>query len=484
MTQTLDQFVDESGPFVDELPPIIIDRSTLERYAECPHQAYHVEHRNVSTSSEDTETGNEVHDILARAVAERHEHGTSAHDLRELIDSLAVHSRPDVQPAVISSVRRSSWSIIQLLCTKPNGQERHPEDLLCFDGGRDEFSAQLAADILPANEDRGPVRLTCELDLVLATASERELDVIDWKSGWKWWTASEVRDAFQFQFYAWVAFNKWPSVDRLNFRVFMTRENTATSPVTFDRSEMFPIYNRLKTAVDLYLLHHDSPSADDVPAWPLPSRCSLCPAASICLMAHRPAVEVAIDPAGAVLQLAAMQAAADQMKANLTSYRRGNSGDIEAVAQHGLIYFGTDAPKAVRAKACDIYEISVPDSTSEPSPKPRKKKQPAPTPPADNGTPTAPATDALAKKPVLAANGGGDKIPDGPPPLPVTHGHLIESLCKLCDLSSGEVEKRLKLELPKKNWILVKEKAGWWSRFTDGEIKTLVPLKTWKKQPA
>jgi hypothetical protein len=92
---------------------------------------------------------------------------------------------------------------------------------------REDRSGQLAADLIPADDDRGAVRLTSELDLLMATASEEELDWCDWKSGWKWWTATDVRDAFQFQMHAWLIFHRFPTVSRINCRVFMTREGFA-----------------------------------------------------------------------------------------------------------------------------------------------------------------------------------------------------------------------------------------------------------------
>jgi hypothetical protein len=68
MSQTLQMFVDDT-PEAPAVP--VIDRSTLERWATCPHQAAHVDRGLVSNSSTDADVGNAAHDILAAAVKAR-----------------------------------------------------------------------------------------------------------------------------------------------------------------------------------------------------------------------------------------------------------------------------------------------------------------------------------------------------------------------------------------------------------------------------
>jgi hypothetical protein len=76
------------------------------------------------------------------------------------------------------------------------------------------------------------------------------------------------------------------------------------------------------TATGIYLQHIGDESPEDVPAWPTPEKCAICPAASRCSLASRPAADVATNPASALLQYVAVQAAADQLKANLTTFVR------------------------------------------------------------------------------------------------------------------------------------------------------------------
>jgi hypothetical protein len=348
----------EDLPFGVGLPPIILDRSTLERWGVvCPHQGWHCDRGGVSTGSTDTVVGDEVHKILAEACRMRQEESVQLRDLVDYMDAAAQVSRPDVQPLVISSLKRAAWPVARMLCQHANGSDRHPDDLIAYDGGREDRSGQLAADLIPADDDRGAVRLTSELDLLLATASEEELDWCDWKSGWKWWTATDVRDAFQFQMHAWLIFHRFPTVQRINCRVFMTREGFGTSPVTFHRDRDFwPIHKRLMTAAGVYLHYRvveQVEKAENVEAWPTPEKCAICPAAARCHLAHRPAADVAIDPAAALLQYAATQAAAEQMKANLTTYVRKRGSDI----QSGCVAFGANKPKAKRATTLDLYQV-------------------------------------------------------------------------------------------------------------------------------
>lgn len=357
-TQTmLEGFVDDEAP--EGPPPVVLDRSTLERWATCPHQAHHVDRGLVSSGSTEADSGNECHDILAAAVDVRHRHAVPARDLREYIDERAVKSRPDVQPEVVKALRKS-YPVVHLLCHHDNGEERNPDDILRYDGGEGDRRGQLGGDILPAPEDgsRGPVRLTCEVDLLLATASPEELDLWDWKSGWRYWTAGEVKESFQFQFYAWLVFHTYPEVRRVWVRVFMTREGAATSVVEFSRGrDLYQIHQRLLSAANLYLKFRDAGGPEDVDAWPAPDKCSICPAATRCLMAHLPERDLAADPEGYLRQYVATQAAADRMAARMAVKVRAEGRDmVFRDPAKGAVAFGMEKPKEVRKPACVVYE--------------------------------------------------------------------------------------------------------------------------------
>lgn len=339
-----------------EAPPIILGRSELELWATCPHAAFMLEKGQVSNESRLASEGDESHKVISACVKARRDKSANLYQLREIASDLAAKSRPDIQPGVIDACR-SVYPILEHLCHKPYDTERAPEDILRYDGGEGAQSGQLAFDLLPAAEDgsRGPVRLTGELDLLLATPSKEEVEVPDWKSGYKHWTASDIEQSFQFQFYAALVFRTYQSVNRVRVRVFMPRKGTSTSYVEFRRDQMYVIESRLKSAVDICLKHRDAKDASEVPAWPLPEKCAICPAAPYCKLAHRPELDFKLDEAAYLAQYVAMQAAADRM------------ADVMAVAvrQQGReivgdgFAFGVDAPASSRSKPCKLYQIKT-----------------------------------------------------------------------------------------------------------------------------
>lgn len=352
MTKTPQMFVDDTP----EAPPVpVVDRSTLERYAVCPLQAVLIDQGIVSNSGTDCDMGNEVHAILSEAVKARATDGARPDQLRDLIDGRAANSRPDVQPMVLDALRRT-YPIIELLCRHDNGQERAPDDLLRYDGGDGEAGGQLAADleVRTGGDETQTVRLTAEVDLLLATESREELDLWDWKAGRVHWTATDVKASFQFQFYAWLVFRNYQNVRRVNVRVYMTREASATSVVTFEARDFFGIERRLASAAYLFLKYRAA-APQHVPAWPAPEKCAICPAAIRCHAASKPAADLATDPERFLREYAATEAKADQMRAALTLKVRKEQRDL----RFDGIGFGVEEPRkeSPRAKPCKLYVV-------------------------------------------------------------------------------------------------------------------------------
>lgn len=346
-------FVDEEELTQTGPPPVVVDRSTLERWATCPHQAFHVDHHVVPNDSFDAQVGSAVHDVLSRACVARGMDAMPAHELRDSIEQWATQARPDIQPAVVAALRRV-YPIVRVLVELPgNSRERAPEDLIRFDGGKGDRSGQLALDLIPGDGSRGAIRLTTELDLLLATASPSELEICDWKSGRKHWTATDVADSFQFQFQAAAVFRCYPDVDRVSVRVFMTRDGEATSPVVFDRSRHFyAITQRLQSAVEVLLRFREAEAAEDVEAWPSPEKCGVCPAAArCCLVDRQPEREIAADPASHLRRLVVLDELAGRIKRGLSALVRETGKDIVLPD----VAFGANKPRAARAPMCDVY---------------------------------------------------------------------------------------------------------------------------------
>lgn len=340
--------------FTDDGPaPLVTDRSTLQTWATCPHQAALIDRKMVSTSSTPADVGNAVHDVIAAAVTARHMEAARPNELREIINVGAAASRPDIQPQVVAAVRRC-WPLIELVCFHETG-ERSPDDLIRYDSGKGEHSGQLAWDILPALEDgsRGAVRLTAELDLLMASpASAEELILVDFKSGWTHWTASDVKESFQFQAYSWLVMCNYPECKRVRVSIFMTRDGAATAEVEFTRQDFWAIQQRLVHAALDYAKYHAIPDVAEIPAWPAPEKCGVCPAATVCKLAHSPVKNLATDPESYLRQYLVIATAENQMKRALTDAvkKRGRDFTFSDVA------FGIEKPKAApRQPACDLY---------------------------------------------------------------------------------------------------------------------------------
>lgn len=341
--------IDIEELFIDEPAPprlVIIDRSTLERWADCPHAAHLIASGAVSNGGRMAEVGSAVHAIISGAVALRAEHAATPAQMREHIETEAQRSRPDIQPDVIAAMRRT-YPLVMAICSQPDsGEPRAPEDLLRYDGGKGARSGQLAADF-------GGVRLTCEVDLLTSTPSPEEVDLWDWKSGWKHWTAMSVLASFQFNFYSYLVLRNYPKVNTVRVRVFMTRTGETTGVVVFRRErDMYPTGARIGQAVELYQRHAGEKSAEDVPAWPSPDKCRVCDAVLVCKVASEPEADVAREPEQAVRQLVVLDARLAHLRKALSAQVRARGEDYK----FGDVCYGVGAPKGKpRATACKVY---------------------------------------------------------------------------------------------------------------------------------
>lgn len=346
----------------------VVDRSTLERYAICPQRAFLIAKHGIKSESDIASTGSEVHEVISKAVKERQTNATPSHDLRARMIDDAQKSRPDVQPETCRIIRTCNWDLANYLCFNPEtNRERHPDDLLIYDGGEKDRSGQVSADL---TVDGVTYRCTCEVDLGIATASDAEIEVTDWKAGFKWWTATMVKGAFQPRFYSWVLFNWFPKVNVISFRIFMCAESQFTSPVEFRREDMFEIQRQIESALRLRAATKGAESKD-VPAWPTAEKCAICPAAKFCVLCHGlPEAEVAIDPEMYLDSFVAHENLVSNMKANLTKYVRSIGHDLES----GPNAFGTNAPKTERAKSCSSYSLPVVEADISLEPKKKVKK--------------------------------------------------------------------------------------------------------------
>ena len=335
----------------------MLDRSTLEAWVECPAQGMAVERKLCLTGSAEADAGNSVHEAIAKVTAAivRGEISKTA-EARDLLMDCVRRSRPDVQPAAIEGIAASAWSICQTLLFHENGEPRHPEDIVAHDGGDDAHRGQIAHDF-ELGEQR--IRLTCEVDLLLATASAAELELIDYKTGRAIWSADDISESFQLGcFYPALVLLNFPSAESVRVRVWNTRINRLTGAVVFTRKRFLAdALDRIRTALEIRAKWLGKQFAQ-VETWPTPDKCCICPAASKCPGAVTKGMtprEVVENPVAALQRMLSHESAATAFRAMLTKHV-DDHGDI--TLPDGTC-FGRDKPAPARKPSADVYAISV-----------------------------------------------------------------------------------------------------------------------------
>lgn len=317
---------------IEDIP--VLDRSTLERWATCPRQAWA---REVEPSLPTMEqgVGTEGHAALSDAVAAYLDEMGQMRpaELCQWLKTRLKECRTDLQPQVLDAFAPSfAWEWAHFIVG------RSPLDIMRFDGGPGEQSGQVSRDVTIGND---VVRLTSEVDLLLGTASPEVLQEVDYKTGWTPYTWQTVKDSFQFRMHAWILFDLYEPLQRLEVAVWDTRKNQRTNWVRFTRSEMYGVDEQIKMAVGHWWQHRKAEAIGQVPAWPLEGKCQRCPAAVLC----SDATFTSEDPADMCDRLVSLEAACDQLREKLGAVVDATGGDV--VTKHGNAY-GTDKPKANR----------------------------------------------------------------------------------------------------------------------------------------
>ena len=341
---------DLAGSFVvDDTPPLtVLGRSELERWATCPAQAALIESGRVNNNSLIAAAGEEVHQAFGGAIAEyiaRRGFVKPAELADEVWHNLRC-SRPDVQPEAIRGGRASVYAFAKFITSL------HPDNITRFDGGAGDQSGVLAHDL----PDLG-IRLRGELDLLYATPSPEVYAVEDWKSGWRYYTAEQVAQSFQFCFYAALVLHNYEAINCVSVRIWNTRSNTQTYAVPFKREQLTELMVRIRSAAGEWWKWHGKP-IETVPTWPSIEACRICPAAALC-PASRHAGDVVRNPQLFVLQLHAMDAQLDAMKDLALAYT-DEHGDI---VTDGGIRFGREYPASDKRKPGKLYTVKEKEST-------------------------------------------------------------------------------------------------------------------------
>lgn len=323
-----------------------VDRSTLEAYASCPLSARLSE--NAAPTFAMT-SGTEAHNAISEVIGEWIEDPAIRRgEMADRIRSRLNHARPDVQPDAIRGCERSAWIIAGVF------DRLSPSHVLRFDGGTGARSGQLSHELTTL-----PVVVTCEVDLLLATASRQQVSLRDWKSGWKQWTSTSVAESFQFQFYAAMVLQNYPEVESVAVQVLNTRTAEWTYEIEFTRSDLPRLMGRINTTAATWWLNRSRP-IEQVDAWPGVEKCDWCRCAARCTAANR---EANGSPVELLSTLQALQAKSEAIAGILEKHVRDTGRDIETA--DGL-RFGFNKPKRATKPKAALYAVkSKPEETEE-----------------------------------------------------------------------------------------------------------------------
>lgn len=337
---------------VEPQPLLIADRSSIERVGICPAQAKFIADGRVITSSHLTEVGNAVHEafgsVLTEYVSSRG--CLSVSDIADTVRQQLCASRPDVQNDAVQAARASVWAWAKHI------GEIHHQNILRFDGGEGEHSGQLSWDI----ESLG-VRLTSEVDLLYTGRATEVVEEIDYKSGWKQWSAADVESAFQFEMHAYLILKNYPDVQLVNVRVWNTRTNSLTYRVPWKRDDLYQLDYKIHNVLQTWLRYRDK-AAEDCPTYPTDEKCSLCPAAALCPAVPADIQSFAADPAGLVETMVATKAKLDALAKIAAGHVQATGRDI--VTPSGSA-FGIGKPKRVMKPKPVLYAAKGSDSDDD-----------------------------------------------------------------------------------------------------------------------
>lgn len=325
------------------MKPIILDRTRLEQFAECPQQGWLTmllealkaqaqgleifpwEQERIanadpeliakmkasalySTTSKCCDIGTEIHELIEQAFK------ACNNDLEKIpqwfVDNLP-KIRPDIQPIAIRHAR-------------------HVGDMLAnFHVNLLGVEQQLSIVLLPETPTRPAIIVTMRLDLL--GSGIKSLHIVDWKTGWKRRANSETADSFQAQFGAWLLWQQkeYKEIQKVHFWYYESLYGTKAY-ASFDRDEEHPrlpglttqqaIQGRVKEAVELFIKNCQD-------AWPMPEKCCWCSMLPFCKLADMEAKTIADDPKLYV----------DKMVVDEESLRRRRKAAVEFIKAKGAL---------------------------------------------------------------------------------------------------------------------------------------------------
>tara|TARA_Y100000310_G_scaffold108745_1_gene107158 strand:+ start:1535 stop:2548 length:1014 start_codon:yes stop_codon:yes gene_type:complete len=261
-----------------ELEPEILDRSFLQKYADCPFQAQ----AKCDTPAELKEVGKEVHRLIEEAIKA----GGGSDMMADYFVEELPKCRPDIQPKVIEAAK---WVGDQLA--------NAPLHKIYVDPETGELAVEYQIDFaLPVKKNGRPVKITTCVDLLLV--GHNNLIVYDWKTGYKKRSNYEAYSDFQTQFITYILWQLFPKIETVHFFYKETMWGTVAY-ARLDRNKEHPrlphltteraFEGRIMEAVRLWM-------AGATDAWPEPKKCTWCDAILKCPYADTLARDINKDP--------------------------------------------------------------------------------------------------------------------------------------------------------------------------------------------
>ncbi len=352
--KTIASFVDLD----DDSGVDVLDRSDLEKFGLCPLQAVLCAAHPPLTSFA-AESGQQVHDAYGETVGEFIASGgaMSARDLTDCLMGKLRSSRPDVQVDALTGGAPMAKTFCYELTRIGH------MNIISHDGGEDDKCSQYSWEI----EGLG-LRVTSELDLLIKTgvrewrkddghSDGREvvpyLRLIDFKTGRKKNTATEVLASFQFQMHAALVFHNFHDVDTLAVEIWDTRSHRQTQPAIFERRFLSDYECRIRSAAGEWYRFHDKP-IEDVPGWPLQEKCSICDVVKRCTIDNVRAEQIERFSIETAAEWVDAMIVADERKTLLVKHVDKHGA---VLSTDGKTEFGRDKPGADRKKPAALYQL-------------------------------------------------------------------------------------------------------------------------------
>ena len=354
------------GKAPEKAPPVIADRSTLEMFANCPHQAHLVAIHGSEIQTKLIQTAEIDHDLINEAIQFAIDEGTTD-ALADYFENELPKVRPDVQPDAIKSARYVCQELLYMPIDRLIGAEIQIDYVLIHDKS------------MP--EGNGDFVITTCLD-VLMSGRDGALIVYDWKTGYKRRSKEEAFDAFQTQCIAFILWQQpeYQNVDMIHFFYKETRWNN-TVYICLERNKAHKSMPHLTQELAFQARIFETAKlmlSGCKEAWPEEKKCLWCNVIKHCEFANQDAVDIAVDPKRAVDHYEYLKAICANYKDGFTELIK--SGEMTEIAGTAVTLhkkkpadkFNLGSFKNEPAKA--VQKKKMPKKTKETKPKTTKKK--------------------------------------------------------------------------------------------------------------